>query len=62
MIVCWVRGCISVNDLSWVGIGASIRQGVTLGRAVQVGAGAAVVNDIADNLTVVGVPAKVLIF
>ncbi len=55
-----LAGDVHVNDLSWIGIGASIRQGVTIGRAVQVGAGAAVVNDIADNLTVVGVPAKIL--
>jgi sugar O-acyltransferase (sialic acid O-acetyltransferase NeuD family) len=56
-----LAGDVRVNDLSWVGIGASVRQGVTIGRAVQVGAGAAVVNDIADDLTVVGVPAKVLV-
>lgn len=45
---------------SWVGIGASVRQGVTIGRNVMVGAGAAVVSNIPDNVTVVGVPARVL--
>lgn len=56
-----LAGDVRAGELSWVGIGASVRQGVTIGRAVLVGAGAAVVGDIADNLTVVGVPAKVLV-
>lgn len=56
-----LAGDVRVGKLSWVGIGASVRQGVTIGCAALVGAGAAVVHDIADNLTVVGVPAKVLV-
>lgn len=55
-----LAGDIRIGELSWVGIGASVRQGVAIGRAALVGAGAAVVHDVADNLTVVGVPAKVL--
>ncbi|MBE0484498.1 MAG: acetyltransferase [Bacterioplanes sp.] len=56
-----LAGAVSVGACSWVGIGASVKQCLKIGANVVVGAGAAVVLDIADNLTVVGVPAKVLI-
>ena len=55
-----LAGGVVVGAGSWVGIGASVRQGVTIGRKVMVGAGAAVVSNIPDNVTVVGVPARVL--
>ncbi|MEW9679318.1 acetyltransferase [Pseudomonas sp. TE50-2] len=56
-----LAGGVKVGDLSWVGIGASVRQLVTLGESVVVGAGAAVTADVAEALTVVGVPARPLI-
>lgn len=56
-----LAGDVRVGELSWVGIGVSIRQGVTVGRGVTIGAGAAVVCDIADNSTVAGVPATDLV-
>jgi len=55
-----LAGNVTVGKGSWIGIGASVRQGVTIGRNVMVGAGAAVVSDIPDDVTVVGVPAKVV--
>lgn len=55
-----LAGGVSVGDLSWVGIGASVRQLVRIGAQVVVGAGAAVTTDVADALTVVGVPARAL--
>lgn len=55
-----LAGGVKVGDLSWVGIGASVRQLVQIGLQVTVGAGAAVTSDVADQLTVVGVPAKPL--
>lgn len=55
-----LAGNVTVGEGSWVGIGACVRQGVTIGRNVMVGAGAAVVSDIPDDVTVVGVPAKVV--
>lgn len=54
-----LAGGVSVGDLSWVGIGACVRQSIRLGTSVVVGAGAAVVADVADGMTVVGVPARV---
>lgn len=56
-----LAGGVSVGDLSWVGIGASVRQMVRIGAHVVVGLGAAVLNDVPDALTVVGVPARVLL-
>lgn len=53
-----LAGSVGIGRLSWIGIGASIRQSLDIGVNVRVGAGAAVVNDVADNMTVMGVPAK----
>jgi acetyltransferase EpsM len=41
-----------------IGVGASIRPGVRLGKGSVVGVGAAVVKDVDPGDTVVGVPAK----
>ncbi|MEQ1545600.1 acetyltransferase [Methyloglobulus sp.] len=53
-----IAGAVFVGALTWLGIGANIKQCVSIGRQVVVGAGSVVVNDISDGLTVVGVPAK----
>ncbi|PAA04921.1 UDP-N-acetylgalactosaminyltransferase [Pseudomonas fragi] len=55
-----LAGTVSVGQLSWIGIGASVKQSIHIGCNVRVGAGAAVVSDIGDDTTVVGVPAKTL--
>ncbi|WP_133493117.1 acetyltransferase [Alcanivorax sp. 24] len=55
-----LAGNVTVGEGSWIGIGACVRQGVIIGRNVMVGAGAAVVSDIPNDVTVVGVPAKVV--
>ncbi len=53
-------GNVNIGTMSWVGIGASVKHGITIGKNVIVGAGAVVVHDISDGKTVVGVPAKEL--
>ncbi|MFS1525546.1 acetyltransferase [Microbulbifer sp. 2304DJ12-6] len=53
-----LAGGVVVGELSWVGIGASVRQLVCVGKGVTIGAGSAVLDDIPNDLTVVGVPAK----
>lgn len=55
-----LAGGVTVKDLSWIGIGASVRQLVQIGARVTVGAGAAVVADVPDSVTVAGVPARIL--
>ncbi|MBS0043579.1 acetyltransferase [Shewanella sp. M16] len=53
-----LAGGVMVGALSWIGIGASVKQLVSIGRNAVVGAGAAVLMNVSDNQTVVGVPAK----
>lgn len=55
-----LAGGVWVGDRTWLGIGCSVKQLVSLGADVVVGAGAAVVADVPDALTVVGVPARPL--
>lgn len=55
-----LAGNVHVCELTHIGIGASIIQGVRIGRNAIIGAGAAVIDDIPDNVTAVGVPARVI--
>ncbi|MGZ0718264.1 acetyltransferase [Pseudomonas palleroniana] len=55
-----LAGAVQVGNMSWIGIGACVRQSLQIGSHVIVGAGAAVVSDVADSQTVVGVPARPL--
>lgn len=55
-----LAGGVIVGPLSWIGIGACVKQSISIGSRVTVGAGAVVVKDIIDDITVVGVPAKPL--
>ena len=53
-----LAGGVTVGARSWIGINASVIQQVRIGSDVTVGAGAAVVNDLSDGVTAVGVPAR----
>jgi len=55
-----LAGGVFVDDGSWIGIGAVVIQLKNIGKNVMVGAGAAVVNDLPDHVTAVGVPAKII--
>lgn len=55
-----LSGEVSIAQASWVGVGSAIRQRIQIGSHVLIGAGSVVVNDVADNLTVAGNPAKIL--
>jgi len=55
-----LAGAVQVGARSWIGIGSSVIQGLTIGVDVTVGAGAAVVHDLVDEITAVGVPARAL--
>jgi len=55
-----LAGGVQVGARSWIGIGASVIQQVCIGSDVTVGAGAAVVGDLPDGVTAIGVPARVL--
>ena len=53
-----LAGDVRVGDRSWIGIAATVRQGISIGRDATVGAGAVVITDVADGSTVVGIPAR----
>ena len=55
-----LAGGVIVGEKSWLGIGACVRHLISIGQNVVVGAGAAVVSDIDNAETVVGVPAEKL--
>lgn len=54
-----LAGNVRVGALSWIGIGASVRQGAVIGAGAMIGAGAIVVSDIPDGVTAFGNPAKI---
>jgi len=51
-------GNVKIGDRTFVGANAVIKQGIIIGKNAMIGAGAVVVKDVADNVTVIGVPAK----
>lgn len=51
---------IHIKKNAWIGAGATILQGVTIGENSVVAAGAVVSKDVPDNVIVGGVPAKIL--
>lgn len=53
-----VAGVVVIQARSWIGVGSSVRQSISIGKDVVVGAGAAVVSDLPDAVTAVGVPAR----
>lgn len=55
-----LAGGVKVGEATWIGIGASVRQLIRIGADVVVGAGAAVISELPDNVTVVGVPARIV--
>jgi sugar O-acyltransferase (sialic acid O-acetyltransferase NeuD family) len=55
-----LAGNVTIGNESWVGIGSSIIEGRTVGRRCIVGGGAALINDIPDDSTAVGVPARIV--
>jgi acetyltransferase-like isoleucine patch superfamily enzyme len=54
------RGAVTLRDGCWIGIGAVILPGVTVGRNAVVAANAVVTSDVPDRAVVGGVPAKII--
>ena len=55
----WTKPII-IEDEVWIGVGAIITQGVTVGRGSVVAAGAVVTKDVEPNSIVGGVPARLI--
>jgi sugar O-acyltransferase (sialic acid O-acetyltransferase NeuD family) len=53
-----LAGNVFVGEQSFVGANSVVKQGVKIGANVTIGAGSVVLNDIPDNSTYVGNPAK----
>ena len=53
-----LAGGVKVGKCTWIGIGAVVRQLITIGAYSVVGAGAAVVKNVPESSTVIGVPAQ----
>lgn len=52
-------GEVTIRDHTQVGVGAAVRECITIGRNVMIGGSAFVACDIPDNVTAIGVPAKI---
>ena len=55
-----LAGGVSVGSCSWVGIGSSIREGITIGPDCMIGAGSVVVRDVPPASKVAGNPARAM--
>lgn len=51
---------VTIKRKAWIGAGATILPGVTVGENAVVAAGAVVSKDVPDNMIVAGIPAKVI--
>jgi len=55
-----LAGNVRIGEGCLLGIGCSVIQGMTIGAWSTIGAGAVVVRDLPDNVTAVGVPARII--
>lgn len=55
-----LAGGAKINNNCFIGMGSKVLEGITIGNNVTIGAGAVVINDIPNNTTAVGVPAKII--
>ena len=53
-------GKVTIQENAWIGMGAVICPGVTIGRNAIVAAGAVVTKDVPDNVVVGGNPARII--
>jgi acetyltransferase-like isoleucine patch superfamily enzyme len=51
---------VSIGDGAWLGAGAKVLDGVTVGAHAIIGAGAVVRADVEANAVAVGVPARIV--
>lgn len=56
----WKNAPVVIGDSCWLGHGAIILPGVTIGRHVVVAAGAVVTTDVPDYCVVAGTPARIV--
>jgi acetyltransferase-like isoleucine patch superfamily enzyme len=49
-----------IGNLSFIGIGSTIIQGIKIGKNTTAGAGSVIIKDVPDNVVVVGNSGKVI--
>jgi sugar O-acyltransferase (sialic acid O-acetyltransferase NeuD family) len=55
-----LAGTVKVGKCSWLGIGCSVIQQLSIGENVLVGAGAVIIKNVPNNVTIVGIPGKIV--
>ncbi|NQT26939.1 acetyltransferase [candidate division KSB1 bacterium] len=55
-----LAGGVRIKDGAFIGIGSTIIQYKTIGKNVLIGAGSVIIDNIPNNVTVVGVPGKII--
>jgi sugar O-acyltransferase (sialic acid O-acetyltransferase NeuD family) len=55
-----VCGTVSVGEGAYIGAGAVVKEKISIGAWSTIGAGAVVVRDVPPNVTVAGVPARII--
>jgi sugar O-acyltransferase (sialic acid O-acetyltransferase NeuD family) len=55
-----IAGNVSLGEGCCVGIGSTVIERVSIGAWTKIGAGSVVIRDVPDNVTAVGVPARVI--
>lgn len=53
-------GNTSIADYTEIGIGSKCLQGINIGSCAKIGAGTVIINDVPDNVVVVGNPGRVI--
>ena len=53
-------GCVEIGEGCWIGIGAAITPGITIGKNAVIGANSVVTHDVPDYCIVAGNPARVI--
>jgi sugar O-acyltransferase (sialic acid O-acetyltransferase NeuD family) len=55
-----IGGTVTIGPKSWLGIGSSISNNIFIGQKSIIAAGAVVTKDIPENVTVAGIPARII--
>jgi acetyltransferase EpsM len=55
-----LAGNVLVGEGTQIGINATIRQGIKIGKWATIGAGAVIIKDVPDYAVVVGNPGKII--
>jgi sugar O-acyltransferase (sialic acid O-acetyltransferase NeuD family) len=60
MPTCNISGGVQIGEATFWGTGSKVIDGLCVGNNVIVGAGSVIINNVIDNVTVAGVPAKIV--